>query len=144
MRMQFYYQLKEFNKVDELIPKAMYVDHMSIAMKMARLYKNDDESYKKLFYKKVKKFKNEDAVILYALYSWILVKKGNFEEAIKVLLQGKEKTRNEVLEKNWESLVNSKDKKFSNADLGDIWYALYLEEVKVPKPKQQLMRSSYR
>lgn len=144
MRMQFYYQLREFEKVDELIPKAMYVDHMSVAMKMARLFKNGDESYKKLFHKKIKKFKGEDAVLLFALYSWILVKKGEIEEAIKVLQQGKEQTKNEVLEKNWESLVNSKDKKFSNSELGDVWYALYLEEVRLPKPKQQVMRGPYR
>lgn len=142
MRMQFYYQLREFEKVDKLLPTAMYVDHISVAMKMVRLYKNEDKSYKKLFYKKIKKFKNEDAVILYALYSWILVKKGEIEEAVIVLQQGKEKTKNEVLEKNWESLVNNKDKKFSNANLGDIWYALYLEEVKTPKPKQQVIRGS--
>lgn len=140
MRMQLYYQLREFDKVDVLIAKAMFVDHMSIAMKMARLYKNEDESYKKLFYNKIKKFKGEEAVLLYGLYSWILVKKGNLEEAIKILQKGKEKTKNEVLEKNWECLVNGKEKKFSNADLGDTWYALYLEEVKLPKPKQQIMR----
>ena len=141
MRLQFNYQLKEFDKVDELIPKAMFVDHMSIAMKMARLYRKGDEAAcKQLFYKKIGKFKGDEAALLYALYSWILVKKGNYEEAIKVLQKGKDKTKNEVLEKNWENLVNSKDKKFSNADLGDTWYALYLEEVKVPKPKQQFMR----
>lgn len=138
MRMQFYYQLKEFNKVDELIPKALYMEPMSIAMKMARLYKKGDTSYKQLFYKKAKKFKGENGVILYALYSWILVKHGNIEEAIKVLQKGKDKTSSEVLERNLESLVNGKEKRFSNAEVGDVWYSLYLEEPKTQKPKQQM------
>lgn len=141
MKMQFYYQLKDFAKVDELMKKCFTVDSMSISMKMARMYKLGDAGYKKLFYKKAKKYKDEQAVILYALYSWILVKNGEKEEAIKVLEQGKKKTSNEVLTKNWECLVNGKDSKFSNADIGDSWYALYLEEVKVPKVKHQYMRA---
>lgn len=139
MRMQFYYQLKEFNKVDELIPKSLYMEPMSISMKMARLYKKGDDSYKQIFYKKAKKFKNENGVILYALYSWILVKNGNIEEAIKVLQKGKEKTGSEVLERNLEHLVNGREKRFSNAEIGDVWYSLYLEEPKVQKPKQQMV-----
>ena len=140
MRMQFYYQLKEFDKVDQLIPKAMYVDSMSVAMKMARQYKNKDPKYKKTFYKKVKKYKTENATILYAAYSWMLVKRGEIEEAIKVLLKGKKVTDNEAIAKNWEHLVNGRLKKFSNADIGDQWYSLYLEEPKATKPKQKVMR----
>lgn len=139
MRMQFYYQLKDFNKVDELIPKSLYMEPMSISMRMARLYKKGDPSYKKLFYKKAKKFKSENGVILYALYSWILVKNGQIEEAIKVLQLGKEKTKSEILEKNLEHLVNGREKRFSNAEIGDLWYSLYLEEPKIQKPKQQMV-----
>ena len=140
MRMQLYYQLKEFNKVDELMPKSVFMDPMSVAMKITRLYKKGDESYKTVFKKKAKKFaKNENGPLLYALYSWILVKNGQNEEAIKVLQQGKEKTKNEILEQNLEALVNGKEKKFSNADFGDIWYSLFLEEPKMPKQKQQMV-----
>jgi len=139
MRMQFYFQLKVFSKVDELIPKSLYMEPMSISMKMVRLYKKGDTSYKQVFYKKAKKFKNENGVILYALYSWILVKEGNIEEAIKVLQQGKDRTKSEILEKNLECLVNGKEKRFSNAEIGDTWYSLYLEEPKVQKPKQQMV-----
>ncbi len=139
MRMQFYYQLREFNKVDELIPKSLYMEPMSIAMKMTRLYKKGDASYKRIFYKKAKKFKSENGVILYALYSWILVKNGQIEEAIKVLQKGKEKTGSEILERNLEHLVNGREKRFSNAEIGDLWYSLYLEEPKVQKPKQQMV-----
>ena len=140
MRMQFYYQLKEFDKADKLIPKAMYVDSMSVAMKMARQYKNNNLAYKKTFYKKAKKYKSDNATILYATYSWMLVKKGEIEEAIKVLLKGKKVTGNEAIAKNWEHLVNGRIKKFTNGDIGDQWYSLYLEEPKTTKPKQKVMR----
>jgi len=140
MRMQFYYQLKEFDKADKLIPKAMFADSMSVAMKMSRQYKNDEVAYKKTFYKKIKRFKADNATILYALYSWILVKKGNTEEAIKVLLKGKDVTKNSTIAKNWENLVNGKINKFSNAGIGDQWYSLYLEEPKTQKPKQKMVR----
>ena len=140
MRMQFYYQLKEFDSADKLLNKAMYIDPMSVAMKISRLYKKDNKSYKKFYYKKIRKFKGEKGIILYALYSWILVKTGEVDEAIKVLQKGKEKTKDEVLARNWEALVNDKSKKFSNAGLGDQWYSLYLEQPKAQKPKQRLVR----
>jgi len=140
MRMQFYYQLKEFDKADELIPKSMYVEPMSIAMKMARQYKNNDKGYKKVFRKKIRRYKTDNATLLYALYSWILVKTGETEEAIKVLMKGKKVTDNDTIARNWENLVNGKIKKFSNAGIGDQWYSLYLEEPKVQKPKQKVMR----
>jgi hypothetical protein len=140
MRMQFYYQLKEFDKVDELIPKAMYLEPMSVAMKMARQYKNNNKAYKKTFKKKARKYKKDNAILLYALYSWILVKTGEIEEAIKVLQKGKKATENDTITRNWENLVNGKIKKFSNAGIGDQWYSLYLEEPKAQKPKQKTMR----
>ncbi|MCP4179210.1 MAG: hypothetical protein GY756_15735 [bacterium] len=141
MRMQFYYQLKDFKKCDELLPKAMYVDPMSVAMKMARQYKNEDVAgYNKTFKKKSKKFKKDNSSIVFATYSWILVKTGRIDEAIKVLQKGKEKTENEVLIRNWECVINDKLKRFSNAGFGDQWYSLYLEEPKNTKPKQKVMR----
>ena len=70
----------------------------------------------------------------------ILVKNGEIEEAIKVLLKGKSVTENDTIAKNWESLVNGKVKSFSNADIGDQWYSLYLEEPKNTKPKQKVIR----
>ena len=140
MRMQFYYQLKDFDKTDELIPKAMYVEPMSIAMKMARQYKNNDKGYKKTFQRKSGKYKSDNAALLYAVYSWMLVKTGEIEEAIKILLKAKKVTDNETIAKNWENLVNGKIKKFSNAGIGDQWYSLYLEEPRNQKPKQKVMR----
>lgn len=130
MRMQFYFQMKDFEKVDELIPNCFYMDSTTYAMKMARQYKNDSDDLKKTFEKGVKKFKGEKVVIIYALYSWILVKRKNIEKAIEVLAQGKEATGNETLSKNWQFLVNKRIRNFSNASLGEAWYALHLEQFK--------------
>ena len=38
--------------------------------------------------------------------------------------------------KNWEALANNKYKSFSNAGIGEMWYALGLEEMKMPKQQQ--------
>ena len=144
LRMQLHYQLKEFDKVDELIPKALFMDANAVAMKIARMYHNDqDEKLAKFFKSKIKKFKGDEAVLLYALYSWIMVKRGKIDEAIKILVEGKDSTDNEVLKQNWDSLVNNKIKRFSNAALGDPWYSLQLEEPKVQK-QQKRVKNIYR
>jgi hypothetical protein len=137
MRLQFHYQLKEFDKVDELIPKALYMEPMLVAMKMVRQYKKEDPKLEKTFNKYIKRFKGERGVILYAVYSWMLVKQGKLEAAMKILSAGKEATGNEVLVQNWKNLANGKDKKFSNAGLADEWYALYLEEPKAKVAHQR-------
>ena len=137
MRMQFYYQLGEYKKVDELLPDCIFMEVMTVAMKMARQYKNNDSGLEKTFKSKIKKFKGDDAVILYALYSWILVKRDKKDEAFKLLTEAKEKTDNEVILKNWEILANNKVKSFSNAALGDEWYSLRLENPKAPKQKMK-------
>ena len=137
MQMQFYYQLGEFDKVDELMPGCMFMDPMTVAMKMARQYKNDDPKLEKTFQSKIKKFKDERGALLYALYSWILVKKGETDKAFQVLTKAKEKVTNETIHKNWEALANGKPKSFSNAGFGDEWYSLKLENPKMPKQKMQ-------
>jgi len=138
MKMQFNYQLKNFEEVDSILDKCLYSDPLAVAMKMARMHTNNTPGLDKYFAKKVKKFKGEQGTILYALYSWALVKRGEIDAAIKILNQGKSATGNEVLEQNWMQLVNGKVKKFSNAGLGEQWYALYLEEprqIKVTQPR---------
>lgn len=137
MRMQFYYQLGEYDKVDQLMPKCMFLEPITVAMKMARQYKNDDPNLEKTFKSKIKKFKDDRGVILYAVYTWILMKKGETDKAYEVLTKAKEKTSNEVIHKNWEHLANKKFKSFSNANLGDEWYSLKLEKPKIPKQKMQ-------
>lgn len=141
MKMQFHYQLREFGEVDKLMPKTLLMDVMGVAMKMARQYKNDDSGFEKTFEKKIGKFSGDEAALIYGLYTWILVKKGEIDKAIKILAEAKESTDNETLAKNWEHLANGRVKKFSNAGLGEQWYALYLEE---PKIKQQRQRGQRR
>ena len=98
------------------------------------MYKNQDPKCEKYLARKCRRFKGDDAVLLYALYSWILVKGEKYEMASAVLAQAKNRIDNPVLNANRENLVNGKVKHFSNANLGEAWYSLYLEE---PKIKQQ-------
>ena len=137
MRMQFYYQLGEFDKVDALMPHCILLEPITAAMKMARQYKKDDPNLEKTFKSKTKKFKGDRGVILYAVYTWALLKRGETDKAFEILTQAKAKCENDVLNKNWEHLANGKPKSFSNANLGDEWYSLKLENPKMPKQKMQ-------
>lgn len=137
MRMMLYYQMKNFEQVDKLMPDCLvFSDPRGLAMKIARQYRNNDSGLEKSF-KKIKRFKGDDSALLYGLCAWIMVKKDKIDDAIKLLVEAKQKTDNEVILKNWEALANGKVKRFSNAGLGDDWYALCLEE---PKIKQQRAR----
>lgn len=149
MRMQFHYQLKEFDKVDEVLATCgffrgpMMMDRMAVAMRMARCYKNDDlAGAKKLYKRKIMWFRGDRGTLLYGLMSWIYVKVGEPDEARQVLLKAKEATGVETFTKNWDHLSNDRAKSFSNAGLGDEWYSLYLENP--PPVKQQRMRGNGR
>jgi len=149
MRMQFHYQLKEFDQVDEILATCgflrgpMMVDPMTAAMRMARCYKNDDlEGAKKVFKSRIRWSRGERGTVLYGLMSWIYVQVGELDEARQVLLKAKEATVVETFKRNWEHLSNHRAKSFSNAGLGDEWYSLYLEIP--PAPKQQRMRGNGR
>jgi len=134
IRLQFLYQLKKFEEVDRLLPKAMMGDPVLVCMKMCRQYKLGQEvELKKTYEKARKKFKN-DATLIYATYAWMLLRKKQTEAALKVLVDGKTATDDEVLEANWEHVANGRLGSFSNAGLGEAWYALLLEEPKQPKP----------
>jgi hypothetical protein len=137
MKMQFNYQLGEFKEVDKLLPQCMFMDPLTVAMKMAREYKNDDPQFEKTFKSKIRKFKGDKGVLLYAVYTWALLKRGETETAFKVLTEAKDKCDNEIIYKNWEALANGKPKSFSNAGFGDEWYSLKLENPKMPKQKMQ-------
>ena len=149
MRFQFYYQLKEFDKADEILATCgfmrgpMMMEPMTAAMRMARCYKKEDVAGAEKIYKsRIRWARGDGGVILYALMSWIYVKQGNPDEARRVLLKAKEKTGSEIFKKNWEHLSNDRVKNFSNAALGDQWYSLYLEAP--PTPKQQRVRGNGR
>lgn len=149
MRMQFHYQLKEFDKVDEILATCgflrgpMMMDPMAVAMRMTRCYKNNDlAGAKKLYKRKIMWFRGDRGTLLYGLMSWIYVKVGESNEARQVLLKAKEATGIETFKQNWEHLANNRVKSFSNAGLGDEWFSLYLENP--PAVKQQRIRGNGR
>ncbi|MBQ9336272.1 MAG: hypothetical protein IJS14_03115 [Lentisphaeria bacterium] len=136
MKMAFYFQLKDFAKVDELMPKCLFLDPQSVCLKMARMYMRKEEGIDKLFRKKCASLKEPACVLPYSLYAWILVKQERYDDALKLLVDCKKKTDNEVIVRNWELLANKKYKSFSNSGLGEMWYALGLEEIRMPKPQR--------
>ncbi len=142
MRMQFNFQLKNFDAVDKLIPKAIYMDSLTVAMKMVREYVLESPNLEKTYAKYSKKLKADDAVLVFSAYAWMLIKRKKYDEALTVLVDGKKRTNSEIIIKNWESVANGKYKQFSNADLGDMWYSLHLEEPKQPKQRQKRMRKN--
>ena len=120
----------------------MAFDPLIICMQMVLAWRaNHDETkaIDKLFKRGVSRFKYDKAVLIYALYSWILVKQNRITEAVEALDKGKEKTSDPVITQNWEHLVNNQIKRFSFGGLGDQWYALGLEtppQIKQRQPQQ--------
>ena len=142
MRLQLYWMLKDFKKVDDLLPKALIVDPLMAAVKIARMHmKGEDEGIAKVFKKHTARLRYGQGSLLYGLYSWILVQKNDLDGAHKVLIQACEKMENDTIKKNREHLANNRVGHFSNAGLGDEWYALHLEQ---PKVKMQRQRYSDR
>ena len=138
MKMAFYYQLKDFAQVDKLMPKCLFIDPQSVCLKMARMYMRKEDGIDKLFKKKCRSLKEPACILPYSLYAWILVKQERYEDALKLLVECKKKTDNETIVRNWELLANGKYKNFSNAGLGELWYAMGLEEMKMPKQQQRI------
>lgn len=136
MRIQLYWMLKEFKKVDELLPKALIVDPMMAAIKVARMYMTGAEGVEKVFRKHTARLRYGQGALLYGLYAWILVQKKDLDGAHKVLIEACEKMENDTMKKNREHLANNRVGHFSNAGLGDEWYALHLEQPKVKMQRQ--------
>ncbi|MBP5182862.1 MAG: hypothetical protein J6331_07545 [Lentisphaeria bacterium] len=139
MRAMFAFQLKDYAMTDQYLAKALLLDPQTISIKLVRLYKTHApyEEMEKFYRKKCASIKGENCVLPVALYSWILMKLDKQDEAFKVLTEAKKKTDNEVIVRNWELLANDRAKSFSNAGLGELWYAMGLEEMKVTKVRQQ-------
>ena len=147
MRMQFLYQLKKFEEVDQILSTAglfsgpLLMEPVGVAMNMARQYKNEGaKKVEKTFKSRIKWFRGNRGTLLYGLMSWVYLKEGEAEKARQLLIKGKDATGNETLSRNLEMLSNNREKSFSNAGLGEEWYSLYLE--KPPAPKQQRMRGN--
>jgi hypothetical protein len=140
MRMQLYFQLKDDAAVDKLLPQCLYLDPMTAAMRMTRMYRTDASSAEiaKFYNKQTRKLRYGQGAILYGLMAWIHVQRNEAEDARKVLMKANERMSNDTLKANLDHLTNGRVRQFSNAGLGDEWYALGLEMVKV-RPQRQRM-----
>lgn len=140
MKMQLYFQLKDFETTDRLLKKCLLLDARSLAIKLVRMYKTDDAKLDKFYRKKCRRFKGEDGAFLACVYAWIKLKQDDLPKAVAALVAAKGNSDNATLLANYEHLANNRAKHFSNAAFGDTWYALYLEEPKVrPQKVQQRM-----
>lgn len=134
---QMLFQIKDFEGAAPLLDKALVLEPLTLAMQMVLMYKKGDmKKLEKAFYKGTGRFKDEKGTLLYALYSWVLVAENRPSEAVAILDEGRKKCESEVLQQNWDHLVNGRSKRFSNAALGEQWFALYLEN-----PPQQKMKA---
>ena len=140
---QLFWMIKDFKKVDELMPKALFFDPTMTAMKIARMHMLDKptEEIAKTYEKGVRRLRYNQNVMLAATYSWILVQRKDIDGAFKVLNRALEKSDNETLKANRDHLANNRVAHFTNAGLGEQWYALLLEE---PKIRQQRQRMQWR
>ncbi len=142
MQGQLYFQLKEFKKADEYLEYAILQDPQSIAIRLTRLYRNEDPRFDKFYQAKSRRAKGEAAAFLASVYAWIKLKQGDEKAALAALVEAKKESDHPVLLDNYTKLANGKAKQFSNAGFGDMWYALYLEEPKV-KPQRQRQGRMY-
>ena len=146
-QLQLNWMIRDFKAVDRLMPKAMFLDPMMSAIKMARMYMLDapTEEIGKVYRKGARRLRYNQNVLLAAAWSWILVKRNGSaddgESAFKALSEALEKSDNETLKRNHEILMNRRVPQFSNSGLGDQWYSLLLEE---PRVKTQRQRPVYR
>lgn len=140
---QLCWMIRDFKKVDELMPKVMFLEPTTVAMRLARMQmRNDDLAEMEKVYKKgVRRLKYNQNVLLAAAWSWILIARGKVDDAFRALTEALKNSDDEVLKRNHENLMNNRVAHFSNSGIGDTWYSLYLEE---PKVKMQRPRSVYR
>jgi predicted ATPase len=142
-QLQLSWMIRDFKRVDELMPKALFLDPGTTAIKLARQQMRGEsvEEMEKTYKKGVGRLKYNQNVLLAAAWSWILVKRDRVDDAFKALTEALRNSDNEVLKRNHECLMNNRVAHFSNSGLGDQWYSLLLEE---PKVKMQRPRSVYR
>ncbi|MDA3927243.1 MAG: hypothetical protein PF904_21440 [Kiritimatiellae bacterium] len=137
LRLQLHWMNKDFKAVDKLMPHVFVLEPMMACIKISRMYMRNEEGIDKIFKKHSAKVRDENGVLIYALYSWILVQQKKIDEAHKILIDGCEKTDSELLKRNRENLANNRVGHFSNAPFGEEWYALNLEQPKMKMQRQQ-------
>ena len=138
MRVQLLWQLRDFGKVDELLPKCFILDPFTASMKMARQFTKGDalEDIEKTYRKIRARLRYNQSATLSVAMAWIYVKKGKIDEAYKLLEKACRDNNTDsepgaTLRRNRDALANNRIKQFSNAGIGDQWYALGLEEPRV-------------
>lgn len=138
-RMQFYYQLQDFAMVDKLLPKCFYMEQMTCSMRIARMYKNEApiSEIEKQFKKLSLRLRRGKSYLLYSLMAWIYVQKEMLDKAHITLVEGCKVGSHDTMKRNLERLANNRIREFSNAGLGDEWYALFLETPKMQVKRQQ-------
>ena len=130
MKVQLYYQLKDYDAVDKLLPKSMLIDPLSLSIKLVRMFRNEDREIDAFYNKKCSKLKSDQGAFIACVYAWIKLKQQNSQAAIAALRSARKLSDHPVLIDNLDKLVNDRKKDFSNAGFGDQWYALGLEEFK--------------
>ena len=142
-QLQLNWMVKDFKKVDELMPKALFLDPSMTAMRLARMQMTgaDVPAMAKVYAKGTARLRYNQNTLLAACWSWILVERGMADEAFKVLTEALKHGDNDTLKANHAHLMNNRLSHFSNAGLGDQWYSLQLEE---PRIRTQRQRPVYR
>jgi predicted ATPase len=142
-QLQLCWMIKDFRRVDALMPKAILIDPTMSAIKIARMYMKGEpsEAIAKSYSKAVRRVRYNGNVLLAAAWSWIQVQRGDADGAFKTLTEALKKSDDATLKRNHEILMNNRVAHFSNSALGDQWYSLLLEE---PKVKMQRQRPVYR
>lgn len=137
-QLQLHWMVKNFDKVDELMPRAILADPSLVAMKMARMYmKGEDAGAIEKFYRKsVRRARYNANVLPAACMAWILLRKNDENGAFSVLTDALGNSDDATLKSNHAHLANNRAANFSNSGLGDAWYALHLEEPKTRQPRQ--------
>lgn len=143
-RMQFYYQMRDFKKVDALLPNCLVIDPITASMKLARMVSNNAplEQMEKTFRRARSRARYDQSVLLASLMAWIYVREKKIDEAIAVLDKAvktnhiEENGPSGTITRNLEMLRNNRVRDFSNAGLGEQWYMLMLEEPKIRYERQ--------
>ncbi len=140
---QLRWMVKDYGECDRLMGKALFVDPTMHAMKMARMYAlgRPTAEIAKVYRKGSRRLRYNQNVLIAAAWTWILVKRGEVDEAIRALNAALKDSDSAVLKANREALVNNRVAHFTNTGIGDQWWALGLEE---PKVKMQRPRMQWR
>lgn len=139
MELQFAWQKKDWKRVDLLFPRALMIDPMLITMRLARMWQQEatPEELETFFRKVTRRARYGSSALLYAAYSWMLVRRNDIDGAHKVLIEANEKNEHPVLKSNRDLIANNRVGHFSNAGFGEEWYALWLEEPKIRAQRQR-------